>query len=81
MRGGPNLSEIAGAGSRLSQKGLHETGDETVRLGAADRNQEIGLNLVVGSSAQTARGRTGIGASLEGAGRGLLPGPRSFVRH
>jgi hypothetical protein len=28
--GGPNLSEIAGAGDRLSLSGLHETGDETV---------------------------------------------------
>ena len=24
---GPNLSEIAGAGNRLSRMGLHETGD------------------------------------------------------
>jgi hypothetical protein len=54
FRSGPNLSETAGAGDRLSLSGLHETGDERFDGCGMSRNREIGLNLVVGSSADLA---------------------------
>ncbi len=68
-RSGPNLSEIAGAGDRLSPSGLHETGDERFYGGGLRRNLEIGLNLVSGSCAIWRAGGTGNRAPLGRAGR------------
>jgi len=69
LTGGPNLSEIAGAGDRLSLSGLHETGDERFLGGGLCRNLEIGLNLVSRSCAMLRAGGTGNRAPLERAGR------------
>jgi hypothetical protein len=64
----PTLSEIAGAGDRLSLQGLHETGDERFDGSGCDRNQEIGLNLVTGFCTLSACGQDRTEAPLEGAG-------------
>ena len=69
--GDPNLSEIAGAGDRLSLSGLHETGENGSMVADDARNQEIGLNLVSGSCAISRAGGTGTEAPLDRAGRPL----------
>jgi hypothetical protein len=67
--GDPNLSEIAGAGDRLSLSGLHETGDERFGGGGSARNLKIGLNLVRSSCAVWRAGGQAREAPLEDAGR------------
>ncbi len=68
-----NLSEIAGAGDRLSLTGLHETGDEQFEARRLPpKRQEIGLNLVCGFDALALSGRTGNRASLDRSGADCL---------